>query len=79
MTRVAFAIAAHPDDIEFMMAGTLILLGKPRFHPVKAFEWSSGIIFQENLQTIQLGINLNYGKVLLCENLYRYIGIRPLI
>jgi LmbE family N-acetylglucosaminyl deacetylase len=24
---VAFAIAAHPDDIEFMMAGTLILLG----------------------------------------------------
>jgi len=25
--RVAFAIAAHPDDIEFMMAGTLILLG----------------------------------------------------
>ena len=26
--RVAFAIAAHPDDIEFMMAGTLILLGE---------------------------------------------------
>jgi LmbE family N-acetylglucosaminyl deacetylase len=24
----AFAIAAHPDDIEFMMAGTLILLGQ---------------------------------------------------
>jgi LmbE family N-acetylglucosaminyl deacetylase len=24
--RVAFAIAAHPDDIEFMMAGTLLLL-----------------------------------------------------
>lgn len=24
--RVAFALAAHPDDIEFMMAGTLILL-----------------------------------------------------
>ncbi len=24
--RVAFAVAAHPDDIEFMMAGTLILL-----------------------------------------------------
>ncbi|HEY1110456.1 MAG TPA: PIG-L family deacetylase, partial [Opitutaceae bacterium] len=23
---VAFAIAAHPDDIEFMMAGTLLLL-----------------------------------------------------
>jgi LmbE family N-acetylglucosaminyl deacetylase len=26
--RVAFAVAAHPDDIEFMMAGTLILLGR---------------------------------------------------
>ena len=25
--RVAIAIAAHPDDIEFMMAGTLLLLG----------------------------------------------------
>jgi N-acetylglucosamine malate deacetylase 1 len=28
MTRRAFAIGAHPDDIEFMMAGTLILLGR---------------------------------------------------
>ncbi|HEY3323124.1 MAG TPA: PIG-L family deacetylase [Planctomycetota bacterium] len=26
MTHTAFAIGAHPDDIEFMMAGTLILL-----------------------------------------------------
>jgi LmbE family N-acetylglucosaminyl deacetylase len=26
--RVAFAVAAHPDDIEFMMAGTLMLLGQ---------------------------------------------------
>ena len=25
-TKHAFAIAAHPDDIEFQMAGTLILL-----------------------------------------------------
>src|SRR5690606_39051678 len=24
----AFAVAAHPDDIEFVMAGTLILLGR---------------------------------------------------
>ena len=24
----AFAVAAHPDDIEFVMAGTLILLGE---------------------------------------------------
>ena len=26
MAKVAFAVAAHPDDIEFQMAGTLILL-----------------------------------------------------
>ena len=26
--NVAFAVAAHPDDIEFMMSGTLILLGQ---------------------------------------------------
>ena len=28
MSKVAFAAAAHPDDIEFMMAGTLLLLGR---------------------------------------------------
>ena len=28
MARRAFAVAAHPDDIEFHMAGTLILLGQ---------------------------------------------------
>jgi LmbE family N-acetylglucosaminyl deacetylase len=28
MSKRAFAIAAHPDDIEFMMAGTFILLGR---------------------------------------------------
>jgi len=28
MAKRAFAIAAHPDDIEFMMAGTLIRLGQ---------------------------------------------------
>jgi len=27
-TRRAFAVAAHPDDIEFVMSGTLILLGR---------------------------------------------------
>ncbi len=26
--HVAFAVAAHPDDVEFMMAGTLLLLGE---------------------------------------------------
>jgi LmbE family N-acetylglucosaminyl deacetylase len=28
MPKRAFAVAAHPDDIEFMMAGTLLLLGQ---------------------------------------------------
>jgi len=28
VTRCAFAIAAHPDDVEFQMAGTLVLLGR---------------------------------------------------
>jgi N-acetylglucosamine malate deacetylase 1 len=29
--RVAMALAAHPDDIEFLMAGTLLLLGEHGF------------------------------------------------
>ena len=28
MAKTAFAVAAHPDDIELMMAGTLLLLGR---------------------------------------------------
>ena len=28
MEKVAFAVTAHPDDIEFMMAGTLLQLGR---------------------------------------------------
>jgi LmbE family N-acetylglucosaminyl deacetylase len=31
MSKRAFAIAAHPDDIEFMMAGTFILLGRAEY------------------------------------------------
>ncbi len=31
MTHVAFAVAAHPDDIEFLMAGTFMLLGEAGF------------------------------------------------
>jgi LmbE family N-acetylglucosaminyl deacetylase len=30
-TSVAMAVAAHPDDIEFLMAGTLLLLGQQGF------------------------------------------------
>jgi LmbE family N-acetylglucosaminyl deacetylase len=28
MPKIAFALAAHPDDIEFMMAGTMLLLAE---------------------------------------------------
>ncbi|MCU0959219.1 MAG: PIG-L family deacetylase [Pirellulaceae bacterium] len=28
MTKTAFAVGAHPDDIEFLMSGTLMLLGE---------------------------------------------------
>ena len=31
--RVALAVGAHPDDVEFMMAGTLSLLAKAGFEP----------------------------------------------
>ncbi|HUY36762.1 MAG TPA: PIG-L family deacetylase [Pirellulales bacterium] len=33
MTQRAFAIAAHPDDIEFVMAGTLIRLREAGYEP----------------------------------------------
>ncbi len=33
MSKTVFAIAAHPDDIEFMMAGTLCLLGRCGYAP----------------------------------------------
>ena len=28
MKKVAMAVGAHPDDIEFMMSGTFVLLGQ---------------------------------------------------
>ncbi len=39
--NVAFAIAAHPDDIEFLMAGTLLLLREKGFE-IHALNLSSG-------------------------------------
>jgi N-acetylglucosamine malate deacetylase 1 len=41
MNRVALAIAAHPDDIEFMMAGTLLLL-KERGWQIHYFNVATG-------------------------------------
>ena len=33
--KTVFAVAAHPDDIEFNMAGTLILLARAGFAPTR--------------------------------------------
>jgi LmbE family N-acetylglucosaminyl deacetylase len=42
----AFAIAAHPDDIEFMMAGTLLLLGEAGYelHMMNVASGSCGTV-----------------------------------
>lgn len=50
---VALAVAAHPDDIEFMMTGTLILLGKAgyKLHMVNLASGCCGSM-EENRQTI---------------------------
>ncbi len=41
--KTAIAIAAHPDDIEFMMAGTLLLLKKQGYE-IHYFNLSSGSV-----------------------------------
>ena len=50
---VALALAAHPDDIEFMMAGTLLLLGKAgyKLHMINLASGCCGSM-EENRQTI---------------------------
>lgn len=50
---VALAVAAHPDDIEFMMTGTLILLGEAgyKLHMVNLASGCCGSM-EENRQTI---------------------------
>jgi len=44
MSNVAFAVAAHPDDIEFMMGGTFLLLGRAgwRLHYMNIANGSCG-------------------------------------
>lgn len=50
---VALAIAAHPDDIEFMMTGTLLLLGQAGYR-LHLFNLTTGCCgsLEENRQTI---------------------------
>ena len=44
MARIAFAVGAHPDDIEFMMGGTMLLLGRAgwRLHYMSVASGSCG-------------------------------------
>lgn len=56
---VAFAVAAHPDDIEFNMAGTLSLLVKAGFEPhmmnVARSNLDSNELSQDQISRIRLG------------------------
>ncbi len=53
MARRALAIAAHPDDIEFAMAGTLILLGRAGYelHYMTIANGSCGTV-EQDVETI---------------------------
>lgn len=47
---VAFAVAAHPDDIEFMMAGTLLMLAKAGYelHTMNLCNGSCGTAVEDH-------------------------------
>lgn len=47
---VAFAVAAHPDDIEFMMAGTLLMLGRAGYelHTMNICNGSHGTALEDH-------------------------------
>lgn len=51
--KVAIAIAAHPDDIEFLMAGTLLLLRRAGFatHYLNLASGNCGSVRQDGRQT----------------------------
>lgn len=50
---VAFAVAAHPDDIELMMAGTLLLLGEAGYelHVMNVANGCCGSMREDPVQT----------------------------
>ena len=56
MKKTVFAIAAHPDDIEFMMAGTLILLAKAGYdlHYMNVANGSCGAVETDAEETITI-------------------------
>ncbi len=56
MPKRAFALAAHPDDIEFQMAGTLILLGRAGYelHYMNIANGSCGTIEYSKAEIIAI-------------------------
>ena len=56
MKKVAFAIGCHPDDIEFMMAGTLMLLGEAGYelHYMNVANGCCGSMTMDKQQTIDV-------------------------
>lgn len=54
MSKRAFAVAAHPDDIEFLMAGTLILLGNAGYeiHYMNIANGSCGTAHQSRAEIV---------------------------
>jgi len=56
MSKVVFAIGAHPDDIEFMMAGTLMLLGEAGYemHYMTVANGSGGSSTTDRAETIAI-------------------------
>src|SRR5436190_16796683 len=60
--RVAMAVVAHPDDIEFMMAGTLLLLKKAGYetHYLNLSRGNCGSIETDSATTAK--IRLEEGK-----------------
>jgi len=56
MTKRAFALAAHPDDIEFQMAGTLILLGRSGYelHYMNIANGSCGTVEHSKAEIIAI-------------------------
>jgi LmbE family N-acetylglucosaminyl deacetylase len=66
--RVAMAVAAHPDDIEFLMAGTLLLLGKHGFKlhymNVSSGNCGSMTMSPEKTRRVRKGESMAAAKVL---------------
>ena len=56
MGKVAFAVAAHPDDTEFMLAGTLLLLGRAGYdlHYMNVGNGSCGTASMDRDEIVQV-------------------------